>query len=129
MVRDFRVRRLPQSFQYAFRGIAHVLRTEHNVRIHAVAAVIAIGLAIYLDVPTAEFAIIILAVGLVLAAEIFNTVVEDFLDIIHPQHHDAVRRIKDALAGAVLLAAIAALAVGILIFGPLLLARVGLTPL
>jgi diacylglycerol kinase (ATP) len=107
----------------------HVMRTEHNIRIHAVAAIAAIGLAIYFDLPTAEFAIIILAVGLVMAAEIFNTVIEDFLDIIHPRHHEAVRRIKDALAGAVLLAALAALMVGILIFGPLLLARVGLAPL
>jgi diacylglycerol kinase len=126
MVRDLRLKRLPQSFKYAFGGIAHVLRTERNMQIHIVAAIIAIGLAIYLDLPTTEFAIIILAVALVLAAEIFNTVIEDFLDIIHPTHHEAVRRIKDALAGAVLLAAMAALAIGLLIFGPLLLARAGL---
>lgn len=125
MVRDFRVRQLPRSFGYATRGIWHVLRTEQNLRIHLVAATIAILLGLYLDISGPEFAIILLASAIVIAAEIFNSVIEDFLDVLHPQHHEAIRRIKDALAGAVLLAATAALVVGLLIFVPALVARVG----
>ena len=122
MVRDFKVSKIPASFRYAFRGIWHVLRSEQNLQIHAIATVVAITLAILFRVSAIELAIVLLAVGFVLASEILNTVIEDFLDIVHPAHHDSVRRIKDALAGAVLLAAVIALAVGALVFGPHILA-------
>lgn len=125
MVRDFRINQIPRSFGYAARGIWHVLHTEQNLRIHLSAAIVAVLLGLYLDISGPEFAIILLASAIVIAAEIFNSVIEDFLDVIHPSHHESVRRIKDALAGAVLLAAAAALVVGVLIFGPALIARFG----
>ena len=118
MVKDFKLSRIPASFRYAARGILNVLRTEQNVQIHLVATVVAISLSIWLNISTVEFALILLATGLVLTAEILNTVIEDFLDVLHPAQHAAVRRIKDALAGAVLLAALIAVSLGFLIFGP-----------
>ncbi len=128
MVRDFDLKRVPRSFRYAARGIWHVLRNEQNLRIHVAATAVAVLAGLLLEISGPEFAIILLAVGLVLTAEVLNTVIEDFLDILHPQHHASVRRIKDALAGAVLLAAIVAIGVGALIFGPRLLAALGLAP-
>ena len=125
MVRDFRINQIPRSFRYAGRGILDVLKTEQNLRIHLLAAVIAVAAGFWLDLSGAEFAIVIIAIALVISAEIFNSVVEDFLDVIHPEHHEKIRRIKDALAGAVLLSAIAAGAVGLLVFGPALVARLG----
>lgn len=122
MVKDLSIRRLPASFRYAARGIWHVLRTEQNLQIHIFATVVAIGLAIYYQLPALEFAVILLVIGMVLTLELLNSVIEDFLDILHPRHHESVRRIKDALAGAVLLAALIAIAVGALIFAPHLLA-------
>lgn len=122
MVKEFRLRRIPASFRYAFRGIWHVIRTEQNLRIHLFATLVALVLATLFQITTIELALILLAIGFVLASEILNTVIEDFLDILHPQHHAAVRRIKDALAGAVLLAALVALALGALIFLPHILA-------
>lgn len=125
MVRDFKLSRVPASFKYAVRGIWHVLRTEQNLQIHAVAAIAVVALAFYYRISAVEFAVILLAVGLVIASEVLNTVIEDFLDIIHPRHHESVRRIKDALAGAVLVAALVAVAVGCLVFGPYVLGGPG----
>lgn len=115
-------RRAVRSFGHAFRGILHILRTEQNLRIHVVAAVAVIVLALYLGIDSLEFAAVLLAIGLVLTAEVINTVIEDLLDLIHPGHHPTVGRIKDALAGAVLIAAVIAAAVGLLVFLPYLFA-------
>jgi diacylglycerol kinase len=125
VVRDFSPRRIPASFRYAGRGLWHVLRTEQNARIHVAAGTIVLVLAIILEVSLVEMAVLILSVGFVIAAEILNTIIEDFLDIIHPEHHQAVRKIKDALAGAVLVAALVAVGVGLCIFGPRLVAAFG----
>lgn len=122
VVKDFNPRRLPASIKYAARGIWHVLHTEQNAQIHLAATVVVITLAVVLQIGAPDFAILLLAIGFVVASEILNTVIEDFLDIIHPEHHPAIRRIKDALAGAVLLSAIIALAVGVVIFLPYFLA-------
>lgn len=122
MVRDLKLRRIPASFKYAARGIWHVLRTEQNVQLHLIAAAVVLGLSVWFKISTIELAILLLAIGLVLAGEILNTVIEDFLDIIHPSHHKTVRRIKDALAGAVLVSAIIAAVIGLLIFLPHILA-------
>ena len=99
-----------------------MLRTEQNIRIHFLAAALVLALALWLEIPAAECAILLLAIGLVITAEVINTIIEDFLDILHPAHHDAVRRIKDALAGAVLLSAGVAVVVGILVILPRLVA-------
>jgi diacylglycerol kinase (ATP) len=115
-------RRAVRSFGHAGRGILHVLRTEQNVQIHLVAALIVVGLAFYLRIGALEFAVLLLAIGIVITAEVINTVIEDLLDLIHPGTHPVVGRIKDALAGAVLIAAIIALFVGALVFLPYLFA-------
>lgn len=125
MVKDLQPKRLPASFKYAARGLWHVIRTEQNLRIHAGAALIAVALALYFGISAVEWAVLLLVIGLVIVTEVFNTVAEDFLDIIHPDRHPTVRRIKDALAGAVLVAALVAVGAGLLIFMPHLLARLG----
>ncbi len=122
MVKDFSYRKIPSSFRYAARGLWHVLRTEQNVKIHFFVSALVLAAALWLQIPAAECAILLLAIGLVITAEVINTIIEDFLDILHPAHHEAVRRIKDALAGAVLLSAGVAVFVGILIILPRLVA-------
>jgi diacylglycerol kinase len=122
VVKELDPKRLHRSFRYAARGVWHVLRSEANLRIHVAATALAVTAGILLGISGPEFAIVLLAIGLVLTLEVINTVIEDFLDILHPQHHGSVRRIKDALAGAVLLAAFVAIGVGALVFGPYLLA-------
>lgn len=124
VVKDFNIRRLPASFRYAARGIWHVLRTEQNAQFHFLATIVAVTLSLVFEISAVEFALILLAIGFVIVSEVVNTIIEDFLDVIHPQHHQAVRRIKDALAGAVLLAAIIAVSVAILVFGPYFVAAI-----
>ncbi len=122
MVKDLKLRRIPASFRYAARGLWHVLRTEQNMQIHAVAATVVVVLALVYQISSWDLALLVLAMGLVITAEVLNTVVEDFLDLLHPSQHAAVRRIKDALAGAVLLSALVAVVVGILVFWPYVVA-------
>ncbi len=110
--------RLILSFGYAFRGIARLLKTEQNARIHFSAMLLTFALAIVFKVNHVEAAILFMAVVLVFAMEIMNTAVEKTLDLLHPHEHDVVRKVKDAMAGAVLISAIIATVVAILTFYP-----------
>lgn len=118
-------RNLLDSFRYAFAGLWHALRTQRNIRIHVSIAigVVVIGMAVGLH--RDEWAIIALTVGFVFAAELFNTVIEAIIDLVTEEYHPLAKKAKDVAAGAVLTAAITAIAVGLLILGPPLLARLG----
>lgn len=109
--------RLP-AFRNAFSGLVYVLRTQKNAWIHSAATVIAIGLAIVLELPSIQIALIVLVIGLVWAAEIFNTSIEAVVDLISPNHHPLAKIAKDAGAGAVLATAIISVIVGFLLLGP-----------
>ena len=106
------------SFKYAFAGIWHLLRTQANARIHLAIALIVVVLGAWLGLSTTEWAIIALTMGLVLAAEAFNTVAEAVVDLATPDYHPLAKIAKDVSAGAVLLMAVAAIVVGLLILGP-----------
>ncbi|UII29763.1 diacylglycerol kinase family protein [Fulvivirga ulvae] len=105
-----------KSFKYAFQGIKFLVKEENNFRYHLLAAAVAIALGFYLQVSTTEWLIIVTMIGLVLMAEAFNTSLEKFMDILHPELHPKVGKAKDIAAGAVLIIAIAAGIVGITIF-------------
>jgi diacylglycerol kinase len=109
-------RPLLQSFACAFRGIYIAMATERNFKIHLVAAVIAIAIGIYLGLSALAWCLIIFAIGLVLAAECLNTAMEHMCDAISGgEKSTVIRNAKDIAAGAVWLAAIAALVIGIII--------------
>jgi len=109
-----------QSFTYAIHGIAKALKQEANLRIHALATVVVIITGIYFQIPPWAWAAQTLAIGMVWSAELFNTVWEEFLDYVYPEHSPQVGLIKDIAAGAVLVTALAALAVGLIIYIPYL---------
>jgi len=109
------------SFRYAGRGVAAMLRSEPNARFHAAAAAAAVAAGLAFGIERVEWLAIALAIGGVLAAEAFNTAFEALCDLTSPARHPLVERAKDVAAGAVLLAALAALAVGIIVFAPRLL--------
>jgi diacylglycerol kinase len=92
----------------------HVLRTQRNARIHLSLALVVIVLGLWLGLSRIEWAII----GLVLAAESFNTVAEAAVDLATAEYHPLAKIAKDVAAGAVLLMAITAVVVGLLILGP-----------
>ena len=106
------------SFKYAFLGVWHVLRTQRNARIHLSVALVVIALGLWLGLSRTEWAIIILTIGLVLAAESFNTVAEAAVDLATADFHPLAKIAKDVAAGAVLVTAITAVIVGLLILGP-----------
>jgi diacylglycerol kinase (ATP) len=109
---------LLSSFKYAFAGLAYLVRTQRNARIHLGISLVVIVLGFWSGLSRTEWAIIALTIGLVLAAESFNTVAEAAVDLASPQFHPLAKIAKDVAAGAVLLMAIAAVVVGLLILGP-----------
>ncbi len=111
------------SFGNAFRGLSYVLRTQRNAWIHVAISVIVLALSAWLGIDPVEWAIVILTIAIVFAAEFFNTAIEAVVDLASPQRHPLAKVGKDVGAGAVLIAAIAAVFVGLLIFWPRLWER------
>lgn len=110
-----------RSFGYAATGLGFILRSQPNFGVHLLAAGSALALALALRLPAFELAILALAIGLVLALEAMNSALEVLADVVSPAHHPGVKNAKDAAAAGVLLAAAAALAVGVVLFVPRLL--------
>jgi diacylglycerol kinase len=114
---------LLKSFQFAFAGIAYLFRTQRNARIHAVLGAMACALAAWLRVPRSDWAILLLTIACVLILEGMNTALEAAVDLASPEIHPLAKIAKDVSAGMVLIAAIASIAVGLLILGPPLWAK------
>ncbi|RZK54271.1 MAG: diacylglycerol kinase family protein [Hymenobacter sp.] len=112
------LRRRVASFGHAFRGVGAALRSEVHLQFHAVATAAVLGAGWYFGLSLTEWALVALAVGSVWAAELFNTAIEALTNLASPGYHPLAGRAKDVAAGAVLLAALGALAVGGCVFGP-----------
>lgn len=113
------LRKRLKSFRYAGRGLL-LLTREPNARIHLVAATLVVATGLALGIRAADWAILTLCIGLVLAAEGLNTALERLVDLASPDWHPLARDAKDLAAGAVLITAVAAAIVGLLIFAPYL---------
>ncbi len=111
-----------RGFSFAGQGVWHAVRTQRNMRIHLAAAVAAIVAGGVLGISAADWACVALAIGMVLAAEIFNTVIEAIVDQWTEGFHPIAKIAKDGAAGAVLVASLAAIGVAIAVFVPRLLA-------
>jgi undecaprenol kinase/diacylglycerol kinase (ATP) len=125
LIKDFIASRIT-SFGHAFRGWAHVLRTQKNAWIHSAIAVVIFLMAFWLGISARDWAVIILTAAFVFTAEFINTSIEAVVDLATEEHHPLAKISKDVGAGAVLVAALAAVLVGLLILGPPLLARLTL---
>lgn len=115
--------RLIQALGHAFSGLWIAFRTQRNIPIHLTVAVGVIALGLWLGLPTLQWAILALTIGSVLAAELLNSGLETVVDMVSPEYHPLAKQAKDVAAGAVLLAAIVSVVVGLLILGPPLWAR------
>jgi diacylglycerol kinase (ATP) len=120
---DRRSRSRAASFRHAFSGMWRVLRTQPNARIHSIATICVVALGAWLGLSRVEWAILALTIGLVWTAEFINTALEAVVDLASPGFHPLARVGKDVSAAAVLVAALAAVVVGLLILGPPLWAR------
>ena len=105
-----------KSLKHALRGLFVLAKAERNFKIELVFAVLALILSSVFKLSSFEFLFVLLAIALVLIAELFNTAIEKIMDFVHPEKHDAVRDIKDLSAGAVLLSVLFALCVVVLLF-------------
>jgi diacylglycerol kinase (ATP) len=106
------------SFRHAFAGCWHLLHTQQNAWIHACATVAVTALGLWLGLGRLEWAVIVLAVGLVWMAEFVNTALEAVVDLASPDLHPLAKIGKDVAAAAVLVGAITAVVVGLLVLGP-----------
>jgi diacylglycerol kinase len=117
--------RLIRSFSHALAGISHGLRTQANLRIHFAAAIGVTFAGLLLQISTLEWAILVVTITIVMSAELLNTAIEAAVDRVGSESHPLSKVAKDAAAGAVLIGAIGSVIVGLLIFGPRLLALIG----
>ena len=115
---------LKRSFGNAFAGLWAVWHTQRNARIEVGIALAVVAMGLLLRIGVLEWAVLVLTIGLVLAAECLNTVVEAVVDLASPDYHDLARLAKDASAGAVLLLSIFSVIIGLLILGPPLAQRI-----
>ena len=106
------------SFRYAVAGLAHVLRTQRNAWIHAVASLFVVVLAFWLQLGLTQWAALVLPMAMVWMAEFVNSALEAIVDLASPDVHPLAKVGKDVGAAAVLIAAVSAALVGLLILGP-----------
>ncbi|MFD1018794.1 diacylglycerol kinase family protein [Thalassobacillus hwangdonensis] len=106
------------GFRVACAGIILVIRNERNFRIHLVAGAIVIIAGLLLRVSLLEWTVLLLTIAMVLSLEMINTSIERVMNHLSPEFHPAVGAVKDVAAGAVLVAAIFSIIIGMIIFLP-----------
>lgn len=107
-----------KSMVYAVQGAYKLVTTEHSVMVQFSLGIAVTIAGFWFKISTTEWLIQTMAIGMVLGVEGVNTAIEKIADFIHPQYHERIGFIKDIAAGAVFFAAMAALAVGAIIYVP-----------
>ena len=118
--RGFSVGARLRSFVYAGRGIRTMVRSQHNAWIHAAATAVVVGGGVAFGLGRLEWIALVLAIVSVWTAEALNTALELLCDVASPDFHPLVEKAKDVAAGAVLICAVGAAAVGVFVFVPYL---------
>lgn len=103
------------SFGYALRGVGHAIR-QRNIRVQFVCALAVIAGGFYFDITLSEWLMAMVMIALVLSLEMINTAIENLVDLVTMERKPLAGKIKDIAAGAVLVASVVAVVVGILIF-------------
>jgi diacylglycerol kinase len=109
-------KKLSDSFKNAFNGLKEAIARERNMRVHLAAILLCVILGIIFCLDVLRWSILFIAIGLVMVAELFNTAVENLVDMITDEYSQKARAVKDIAAGAVLVAAVVAVILGILVF-------------
>lgn len=112
-----------RSFTFAWNGITTSVKSEQNLRTHLLAVVLVVVAGLALDLCRWEWVAVTLCCCIVIAAELFNTAIECLTDLVSPGRNELAGRTKDMAAGAVLIAALGAVVVGVLVFLPHILAK------
>ena len=112
------------SFKNAIIGWWHVIRTQQNAWIHTLATIVTLLIAFWLQITLRDWAVLVLTIAMVWTAEFLNTALEIVVDLASPDLHPLARVGKDVGAASVLIAALSAVVVGVLLFGPPLLVKI-----
>jgi undecaprenol kinase len=112
---------LLRSFGFALEGVSYLIRTQRSAQIEMAIGAVVLALAAWLRISALEWAVLVLAVALVLVLEALNTAIELAVTLASPERHPLAKAAKDVSAAMVLIAAIASVFVGILILGPRLI--------
>lgn len=115
--------RLVRSFGFAIAGVLYLFRTQQNARIELAVGIVIAVMSAWLGISRVEWAILLLTIAAVLILEGLNTAIEAAVDLASPDIHPLAKTAKDVAAGMVLIAAIASVAIGLLILGPPLWAK------
>jgi diacylglycerol kinase len=110
------VKRHVGSYRYATKGVHYTLTTQVNIWVQLTAALVVLLAAYFLDFSLEHYLLLLLTIGFVLAAELFNTAIEEMTNLLSPEYRDKAGVVKDVAAGAVLVASVTAALVGIILF-------------
>ncbi len=116
---------LLRAFAYAFAGLGHLLRTQRNFRIEVAIGLVAVVAGAWWRIERWEWAVLVITIALVLILEAVNTALEDAVTLASPELDARAKAAKDVGAAAVLIAAAASIAIGVLLFGVRLVALLG----
>jgi diacylglycerol kinase len=105
-----------RSFVFAIKGIRSSLREQRNLKVQLVVALLTVGAGFYFNITATEWCLVLLTIGLVIGLEMINTAIEKTVDLVTTEWHPLAGKAKDMAAGAVLIASIVAVVVGIIIF-------------
>jgi diacylglycerol kinase (ATP) len=118
------IRRTIRSFGFAGAGLAYLVRTQPNFRVHLLATGGVLGTAVGVGATAVEIAVLLLAIGLVLLGEAINSALEALVDLASPTYHPLAKIAKDVAAAGVLIAAGIAAVIGIVVLAPRLISLV-----
>ncbi|MFV8376559.1 diacylglycerol kinase family protein [Flavobacterium sp. LB1P62] len=110
-----------KSVTYAFKGAVKLITTEHSIMVQFSLGILMTIAGFYFGITSTQWLFQTMAIGLVMSIEGLNTAVEKIADFIHPNYHERIGFIKDIAAGAVFFAALTAIAIGLIIYIPILL--------
>jgi len=109
--------RWQKKFAVAISGVRWSVRTQSSLWIHLPISLAVVAIAAWLQLETWRWAAVVLAITIVLSAELLNTSIEQLVKALHPEHDEQLGRALDAAAGAVLVAAVGAVVVGLITLG------------
>lgn len=116
--KPFSVSQRIKSFSFAINGLKILFRTEHNARIHLIAAVLVVLMSIYFNLSAIEWVIVLFCISMVFVAELFNSSIEYLADAVSTEKNKKIGAAKDLGAAAVLVSAIFSVVVGLIVFTP-----------
>ena len=111
-----------KSFTFAWKGILTCAGHEQNITFHLIAAIRVLAAGFCFGISRTEWMVVMLCIGTVIAAELFNSAIERLVDMVSPEWQKIAGEVKDIAAGAVLITAIAAAIVGMIVFLPYVIA-------